>query len=103
MATKIELIENSGNISLLGEIDSSFSNAKKIDIASAFITEWSVKQLKQYLKSGNKSIRLLIGLFGRFNKQQDLQSLLKLQKTYAGKFQVCISKNVKFHWKYYSF
>jgi HKD family nuclease len=100
---KVELLENTGNVSLLNQIDKSFSRSKEMEIASAFITSWSVRQLREYLESGSKNIRLLIGLFGRFNKQKDLKSLLELQNEFAGKFQVRISKNPKFHWKYYFF
>lgn len=100
---QVSIIDNSGRVSLANEIDKSFQSANQIEIASAFITSWSIQQLRNHLKNGRKQICLLIGLFGRFNKQEDLKLLLTLQKEFQGRFQVRISTNNKFHWKYFRF
>jgi len=74
------------------------------NIASAFIDNKAIDLIEQSLKRTSlRNARLLISVFDRFNKQADLFRLNELARKYASKFSVNISRDKRFHWKYYQF
>lgn len=104
MSLRVEAITNkltSFHDALLYEMQSS----RFISIASSFIDQDSVDILENILKKNERlqGIRLLIGVYGNFNRKQNLLRLLILAKKHSEKFQVHISRSKKFHWKYYHF
>ncbi len=101
---RIEAITNT-IISIDGVLQNELLNCNGFSIATAFIDQQAISMLEQSL-SKNKAIkkaRILIGIYGCFNKKADLETLFDLSKKYAVKIQVHISRNRNFHWKYYHF
>lgn len=74
------------------------------NIASAFIDNKAIDLIEQSLKRTSlRNARLLISVFDRFNKQADLFRLKELAEKFSEKFSVRISKDKRFHWKFYQF
>lgn len=101
---KIEFVTNRV-FSINGEIEPQLNSAVEAIVATAFIDSYSIEILEQaILRNKNlKHIKLLIGLFGFFNKKDDLVRLRNLAAKHADKIQIHISRNAQFHWKYYFF
>lgn len=102
---KLEHLINSNLGTIEEEFSSQLSNCTTFSIATSFIGDHTIDLLENCLKKNNKlqSGRLLIGVYQFFNRKKDLERLNKLAQQYSNKFQVQISKNKKFHWKYYHF
>jgi len=99
-----DLITNSTNITLESELDFHLQGAQEVCIASAFINQGAVEHLINYLenrKQKTKFLRLLVGLYGRFNSPQILSELMRIQNRYSANCQIRIAVNERFHWKCY--
>lgn len=101
---KIEYISNR-TFSIHDELGLQLNKAAEILIATAFIDKSAINLLEEALdKNKNlKSVKLLIGLYGYFNKKEDLLRLRTLAAKHAAKAQIQISRNAHFHWKFYYF
>jgi len=101
---KIEFVTNRV-FSIEGEVEPQLNSVAEAIIATAFIDSYSIDIFEQaILRNKNlKHIKLLIGLYGFFNKKDDLVRLSNLAAKHADKIQIHISRNAQFHWKYYFF
>lgn len=101
---KIEHLTN-GLVKLGSELSEQFTNCTTFSIATTFISASAIDLLERVLKKNKKltSGRLLIGIYGYFNQKADLLRLQQLEKQYADRLQVHVSKDKTFHWKYYHF
>jgi HKD family nuclease len=86
-------------------ISEDFNACKMFNIGTAFIDSSAIDIIEHCLKKNRKLIKgeVLIGVYGYFNKKADLIRLKEIAKKYSEKFQVQISKDKSFHWKYYYF
>jgi HKD family nuclease len=76
-----------------------------VNIATAFIDDYAINKIENILKS-NKKIKdftLLIGLYGMFNQKKNLEKLISLANKFPRVLKVNVSKEHKFHLKYYYF
>jgi HKD family nuclease len=82
-----------------------FNNCQSFFIATAYIDENAIDYIEFLLRKSKhlREAKLLLGVFGSFNRKADLERLTELGKAFAVKFQVHISKNRNFHWKYYHY
>lgn len=75
-----------------------------LSIATAFIDDYTIEFLRKTLSlpvGKRPRIEFLTGLFGHFNRKRNL---IELQKLNASNWiKIRISRNEKFHWKYYAF
>jgi HKD family nuclease len=103
---QLDTITNSTAITLEHELDTHLKTAQEVFIATAFINQKTVHHLKSYLanrRHETKFLRLLVGLYGRFNSPEILIELIKLQESYKAKCEIRIARNSRFHWKCYLF
>ena len=101
---KFDIITNSTHTTLESQLDFYFKEAQEVCIATAFINQRAVDHLIQYLQNGKqktKIVRLLVGLYGRFNSPQILAELLRIQARYSAICKIRIASNERFHWKCY--
>jgi len=105
---KIEAIPNKGPASMGAEVNFGLAWAKKVDIASAFMTKGALDRVEKALIKAQKQgrafeIRLLTGLYQRFTSAATIGRAYRLQKKYPGQFSIRIARNNRFHWKLYVF
>lgn len=101
---KLGLITNSTNVTLESELDGYFRSAQEVCIATAFINKDALKHLISYLENKRNKVRylrLLVGLYGRFNSPEVLSELMDIQSRYTTTCQIRIARNLRFHWKCY--
>lgn len=103
---QLDLINNTG-VSIFGEqLEGQMNNSKQFDIASAFVTSESIRLIKIFLKkrkNKNVSCRLITGFYQNFNSKEVLEELRDMSNNSKNKFEVRVSANYKFHWKFYNF
>jgi HKD family nuclease len=105
---KVEAIPNRGVVSMGPEIDRGLGWAREADMASAFVTNASLRLLDSALSRAREQrrslkIRAVVGLYQRFTPPNALAALLRLRKEYPGKLSVRVARNNRFHWKLYAF
>lgn len=103
---KVDLFNNSGLKNFKDELEDQMLNANSFDIATAFITNEAIELINIFLNE-NKTIhrigRLITGFYHSFNSQEVLIKLQELARSSNGRLLVNMSKNERFHWKYYNF
>ncbi len=102
---QVDIISNRANTVLENFISDDLRNCSSFNIASAFITDHALETLKAFIKRNrqrDKIGRILISLYGSFNSRSILMSLIQLAKS-TSNIDIHISKNKRFHWKYYHF
>jgi len=101
---KVEFLDNSGVQNLKQQLEEQIRTCKSFDFASAFITTEGVDILKSFIKKrSNGNSRIIISLYQNFNSKEVLSELKTLHLKSKGKLLIHISKNLKFHWKFYCF
>jgi len=101
---KVELIDSTGKSSLEDEYRVMLRSSSSFDIATAFIADAAIKLLEQsFIKNRQLKGRLITGLYNCFNSQAALLQLVSLSKRFGNRLSVKISKEPRFHWKYYHF
>jgi HKD family nuclease len=100
---KLEHLTNRSTIALQSDLEASFKKYIEFSIGTAFINGMAIDIMETALRKKKSTIsgRLLIGLYGHFNKKRDLERLLGLVNKYPDRLQVHISLDTSFHWKYY--
>lgn len=86
------------------ELENACKDCTTIRIGTAFIDLYAIRKLEQILQQKTKfrpNIFLLIGVYLRFNKKDDLLRLRKLANQFSSRFNVHVSSD-DFHWKYYA-
>lgn len=103
---KLGLIKNQ-NILFEKELFGSINSYDQSFIATAFIDRYTISFLRKEMNrkdvKNKRKIKLLIGLYGRFNLKEDLKELQKIQQLFPGQIEVRISDIERFHWKMYFF
>lgn len=101
---KSELISNRGTTNFDAILSEEFKKCKTFDIASAFITEHALTLLGKFAKNKykNRQGRILISLYQSFNSKSILTELARISSSNKN-IQVRISRNERFHWKFYQF
>lgn len=103
---RMDLVTNKGIHTLKEELEINLKECRSFKIASAFITEEGVNLFKGFLSRNKykaRSGRILISLYNGFNSRKTLEQLKNLAIDSNGRIQIHISKDLKFHWKYYQF
>jgi HKD family nuclease len=101
--SKIELIENRGPDNFRDVVNSYLHRATCVRIAVAFVTRKGVNQIIQPLRqvAAHGKVLLVAGLYQHVTEPSALANLFKVQKQSAGRFQIRISREPKFHKKIY--
>ena len=103
---RVDLINNSGRKNFVEELEEQMRLSRNFEIATAFITKEAIELIEIFLKQNKNSDRigrLITGFYHCFNSKEVLQQLQKMAAKSKGRFQVQMSKNLRFHWKYYKF
>lgn len=103
---RVDIIHNSGIRTLAQELEEQMLTSNHFEIATAFITEEVLELIESFFdknKSKHKAASLITGLYNCFNSKEVLVALQKLCMKYKGKLEVNISREERFHWKYYYF
>jgi HKD family nuclease len=101
---KIEVVTN--KIFPINDVlENEIVKCRSFIIGSSFINEESIMILDNLLKKKRsfKNVRILIGVYGNFNRKAALVNLNAIAKKHALNLQVHISKDKNYHWKYYNF
>jgi HKD family nuclease len=101
---KVEVIPNRGPASMVAELETRMPAAKRIDIASAFVTPPALTRIENLLRRPGKKgpvpvVRMVFGVYQRFTPPGALAKMLRLQKRYPARFMARIAINQRFHWK----
>jgi HKD family nuclease len=102
---KFDIIENSSSGSMENELAHYFKTCEYFEIAVAFISESALEKIHGFLNinSNKKSYgKLITGFYQCFNSKKVLTQLKNLENT-SNRLFIKMSKNRKFHWKYYLF
>jgi len=100
---RVGFIENRGPNTLLNLLNSELPRAIDVRIAVAFITFSGLEDLLPTLQgvASRGRVRILCGLYQGFTEPRALRTLLRLQQRSGGRFEVRLSKDVRFHQKIY--
>jgi HKD family nuclease len=101
-----EIITNKGIRNFGQELEEHMLYCNNFEIATAFITDEALKLIEIFLyknKNANRIGKLITGFYHCFNSQKVLLKLQDLAKISRGRLSVKISRNERFHWKYYGF
>lgn len=103
---RLDVVTNKGIRTLKEELEVSLKECRQFCIASAFITYEGIKLFNLFLnrnKHKDRTGRILISLYNGFNSRETLRQLKEVSSKSNGRIQAHISRDLKFHWKYYQF